>query len=359
MKLIDIVPESILDENIRAVAKALDFQIEKILADMQCVLHLPRLDNLRGKVLDLLAWQFHVDSYEPLFLSDDDKRALIRDSIKQHRLRGTVFAVENALQKISGATTLDEWFDYGGEPGFFRIITTEFRDLATLEAWLRVLGQEKNVRSWLDYVQINSEITGNLYVGTADYSNGNTTIPPYVDNDPINHTSNLYVGMFDFSEGEVTLPTAFEDGLAFSNLYIGMAIYDEGEVTIPTAQVDPDDITNLFIGSADFSNGEITIPAAPDGDRDWDLPTTGDWLTLYFDYPTQEHWRSLTIANPRDDLTQEEIDSVSNFVTEKNLLLNKIGEKPTGLTRAEFVKDFGLGEINKFMHTLAFRKRKK
>lgn len=79
LSLSKILPQSLKhDEKFFALTKALDVQLEKLSADAKQTLFLPRLDELSGKVLDLLAWQLHVDNYSPLWLSDDTKKNLIR-----------------------------------------------------------------------------------------------------------------------------------------------------------------------------------------------------------------------------------------------------------------------------------------
>ena len=83
ISLLDILPDSILaDEKIKAIAVALDTELQKVTAETQQVLHLPRLDVLPEKVIDLLAWQFHVDFYEPIGMDIKTKRKLA--SHKRH-----------------------------------------------------------------------------------------------------------------------------------------------------------------------------------------------------------------------------------------------------------------------------------
>ena len=71
--LLDVLPESILqDPKLNAAAEALDAQIRAVTLATREVLHLPRLDELSGNVLDFLAEQFHLDFYEPLYLTEDE-----------------------------------------------------------------------------------------------------------------------------------------------------------------------------------------------------------------------------------------------------------------------------------------------
>ena len=79
--LLDILPQNLLrDEQIKAAAQALDAELQKITAATKEALLLPRLDELPEAVIDLLAWQWHVDFYEPN-MSLETKRQLVRESI--------------------------------------------------------------------------------------------------------------------------------------------------------------------------------------------------------------------------------------------------------------------------------------
>ena len=99
--LTKILPDSLLaDEKLAAVAAALDNILKQLSSDSREVIFLPRLDEItNSKVLDLLAWQLHADYFEPLHLTDDVKREIIRDSVDLHRKRGTAYAVKKVTVK--------------------------------------------------------------------------------------------------------------------------------------------------------------------------------------------------------------------------------------------------------------------
>lgn len=171
-----ILPESsFLDDKMLASAKALDVQITKFHQAIREVLHLPRLDELSGTILDLLAEQFHVDYYDAINFSDEEKRNLIRQSIAWHRLKGTPAAVEMVLQDAFKDLRIDEWFTYGGEPYFFRLWTKGY--ISTPERfksfWLMFM-DAKNVRSHLEMVtiDISHDEPIQLYTGVAKVTSG-------------------------------------------------------------------------------------------------------------------------------------------------------------------------------------------
>lgn len=116
------------------------------------------LDNLQDNdfghtLVDELAWQFHVDYYN----KDADietKKRLVKQSIKIHRTKGTPQAVHDLLQTaFPSDAVLLEWFDYGGEPYHFKIVTSEFEGYDEVE-FLKALNSVKNARSYLDSVSV-------------------------------------------------------------------------------------------------------------------------------------------------------------------------------------------------------------
>ena len=156
-KLAEILPESLLnDSKIRAVAEALDVELEKLSASTLEVLHLPRIDELKGMILDFLAEQFHVDFYEPLYLTEAEKKNLIRDSIAWHRIKGTAGAVERIANASFREAVIEESKDYGGEPYRFRINTHGFKGTPDgFKTFLRMIDVAKNVRSHLEKIIVD------------------------------------------------------------------------------------------------------------------------------------------------------------------------------------------------------------
>ena len=106
ISLADVIPSSIAhDKNIQALIAAIDPQLQEVSKNIEEAFIVSRLDSLPENVIDLLAWQWHVDFYEPA-LPIETKRELVRDSIKWHRKKGTKAAVEAALRKLGFVPTI-------------------------------------------------------------------------------------------------------------------------------------------------------------------------------------------------------------------------------------------------------------
>ena len=149
-KLSEILPESLmLDPKLKAAAQALDVELERLSASVREVLHLPRLDELSGRIPDFLAEQFHIDFAEPLYLTDEEKCNLIRESIAWHRIKGTRAAVEQIAAAAWRDVEIIEPQDTDDLlPYRFRIVTKGFKQTPDgVETFRRMIDTAKNVRS--------------------------------------------------------------------------------------------------------------------------------------------------------------------------------------------------------------------
>ena len=76
-------------------------------------LYYPRIDELPEAVIDLLAWQWHVDFYE-LARTLEMKRKAVKGSIRWHRKKGTVWAIRKALAMLDIESEIVEWWKIEG-----------------------------------------------------------------------------------------------------------------------------------------------------------------------------------------------------------------------------------------------------
>lgn len=114
------------------------------------------LAELPAELLDLLAWQLHVEGYEAA-VNARAKCELISGSLVLHRRRGTPWAVRNGLETaLRLPAQVSEWFDYGGKPYFFRArldVSRNVWDERMAADAIRLIFAHKNVRSWLDCLE--------------------------------------------------------------------------------------------------------------------------------------------------------------------------------------------------------------
>lgn len=166
-KISDNLVPALKKEPITSLAKLIDDFIYQHI-DLDVLLLWANIDDMKVDLLDHLAYQLHVDSYEQTD-AIDVKRQLIKRSIAIHRHKGTVFAVKTAIATVFEQANLSEWFDYGGEPYHFKVdkITAALRGNKDITRLVELINQSKNVRSWLDEVSFERTITGTEFIGGA------------------------------------------------------------------------------------------------------------------------------------------------------------------------------------------------
>jgi len=113
-KLIEICPPSInYDAQVQSASQAFDAQMWEIIDDTGQVVMIPNIMGLTDSTLvDVLAWQFHVDFYDATKDLDFRKR-LVQMSIIWHKTKGTVQLVEDVINTyFPGIAYLQEWYQY-------------------------------------------------------------------------------------------------------------------------------------------------------------------------------------------------------------------------------------------------------
>lgn len=130
-----------------------------------------QIDTLPEELLDILAYDFKVDWWNGDYTLEEKRRTL-KDSWRVHRMLGTKAAAETAISAIYPNTQVQEWFEYGGQPYFFRVIidaTNEGISKERRDAVLNRVKYYKNLRSHLEEVayQITPENDCTAHFGIA------------------------------------------------------------------------------------------------------------------------------------------------------------------------------------------------
>ena len=145
-----------------------------------------RIDELDDKIVDELAWQFHVDFYSNL----------IKNAKKIHKLKGTPAAVENLLSSIFGSSKLVEWFEYDGEPFMFKVkVDVENNINLLLDKFEESINSVKNTRSHLEKIEIYTVSKSNTYIGSTTICGEEVTVLPWSPKDLLSKGSfNIAIG---------------------------------------------------------------------------------------------------------------------------------------------------------------------
>lgn len=117
------------------------------------------VDTVNASALPNLAEQFHILGEGWQFARDDDeRRLLLKRAIELHRYKGTRWAIEQVLETLDLSGQISEWFEYGGEPYYFKInvdLSSRGIDEATFDALVALINEYKNVRSHLERLTLS------------------------------------------------------------------------------------------------------------------------------------------------------------------------------------------------------------
>ncbi|MDR1219569.1 MAG: phage tail protein, partial [Treponema sp.] len=156
ISIIPLLPPNLAkDKNVRAMCRAFDGELRRLVANIPGVEIIPNLARKRiadNFLLDLLAWQFHCDFYSADF-PIERKREIILKSLDWHTRKGTPSVSEEIASVVFLRAEVKEWFDYGGLPYRFVIRTDEEApDPETRGGLVRAINSVKNTRSFLEKI---------------------------------------------------------------------------------------------------------------------------------------------------------------------------------------------------------------
>lgn len=158
-----LLPHSLLqdDEN-KAMAEAITLMLKRVFLDID---KLDPKKPISEHLLDIIAFEEHVDFYDPS-LTIEQKRQLIDNSYFFHKRKGTPAAVEQLIEIVFGEGKVVEWFEYGGQPGYFKVVTSNKAVTEELaEQFVRALDSIKRKSAWLEKVEITQVDEMKLYFG--------------------------------------------------------------------------------------------------------------------------------------------------------------------------------------------------
>ncbi|MFZ8785022.1 phage tail protein I [Thermocrinis sp.] len=176
----ELTPPSIRE--LQHLVDTFDTGFEELKKHIIKVLIYPRIDEIEDeKLLDLLAWQFHIEGYEQA-QTIQDKRNLIKNTIELHRYKGTPYAIKKVFESLGLDASLQEWFDYDGNPYKFKVLVKNIiQDEDTYIRFTKLINEYKNVRSWLDAIGFHREHSQTLYYASAQKDGKHYHIGLHVD----------------------------------------------------------------------------------------------------------------------------------------------------------------------------------
>ena len=150
-----------------------------------------RIDELDEELLDILAYDFKIDWWDPNY-TVEEKRKTLKGNWLVHKKLGTKAAVESAISAIYPSVAVTEWFEYGGEPYHFKLEINSTKPHIAPDANQRVLARSmfyKNLRSHLEEIRyIFDPLEREAHVGGKLSAIANVPLPMLEDTFDFLHT---------------------------------------------------------------------------------------------------------------------------------------------------------------------------
>lgn len=150
--LLESLPEVLAkDENLYALASSIADVLNDRVAEIDKVRIYPNIDEMPEDLLDILAIDLKVDWYDETWPLQA-KRNTIKSSFAVHRTLGTKGAVSRALSDLYPGSSVYEWFEYGGNFPYFKVIldvTDQYFEVSH-DAVVKTVDIYKSLRSKLE-----------------------------------------------------------------------------------------------------------------------------------------------------------------------------------------------------------------
>lgn len=149
----------------KEILEVLEKLIQKhILDNMKYLVFYDRIDTMSAEELDAVAEELHIDFYD-YTLDIEKKREACKSSFAIHSIKGTPAAVKKVLNIFFRNSALEQWYEYGGEPGYFKV-KIDGKVPANLQEIALKIEDAKKKSQHLEKIIFSSECKGILYAGS-------------------------------------------------------------------------------------------------------------------------------------------------------------------------------------------------
>lgn len=155
LDFIRLLPQFMRDDTaVQGLAAGLNEIIPSLSASVEKLSTWDHINDLSEDELDELAWELNILWYD-FNATIAVKRDLVLNSDKVWQYIGTKWAVENVIKTYFGNGYIEEWFEYGGEPGRFRVYSSNpSLNADRLSEFLNTLEKVKRASAKLDAIFI-------------------------------------------------------------------------------------------------------------------------------------------------------------------------------------------------------------
>lgn len=184
------------DKNVQSLAASAAEALARRPEEIARLMLYPAIDTLPEPLLDILAYDFKVDWWNPNY-TPEEKRRTLKDSWRIHRILGTKAAVEMAIRAVYSKTQVLEWFEYeGGKPYHFKL-NIDLSDIQCDEtkpwAVLERVDYYKSLRSHLEeIIFVMHTDPSTLHIGGGMGALDSIGVP--IEPDVYDYRKTVYVG---------------------------------------------------------------------------------------------------------------------------------------------------------------------
>ena len=193
-----LLPPNLQDTQTRALGAAWDKAFRKLVNYAERVsMTFAFVMELDEEMADHLCLSLDIKGYKA-DLSLQKKRLLIRSALLNYSRMGTKAALEDAVGIIHGGTTVQENWEYGGQPYFFRVAVDAGQEKVAENPVGRLLDtimEYKNARSWLQGITVDVIEPGSVYTGALPEMGTMLVIGPYRPREMITDGKAIYQAM--------------------------------------------------------------------------------------------------------------------------------------------------------------------
>lgn len=181
-EILDLLPYTFKTPRRQALSRAFAKVRAKCYDTMSAVLFWGDIENASPALLDAMAAELDTPFYST-DLTGEQKKRVIAAAFEYNSKVGTVSSVEKLVSAAFGGGEVSEWFEYGGDPYYFKVditndegITSKIEDF---DFFFKMLEKVKNKRSKLEYVSVyDPPVSGHVYRGGKGVAiTGRTVIP--------------------------------------------------------------------------------------------------------------------------------------------------------------------------------------
>ena len=159
-------------DEINAFAYALQKAVQQLTEYANKAMCLAGIDDIDEDILDLLAVEFRAVNYLQSY-DIEKKRNIIKSVLTTYTTAGTAAAIKQFVQDVYNDSDIEEWYDYDGDPGHFRINIYDVYSADKVAQINKIIAQLGKCSSSVDAINFNggeSSADLNAFAGTIDYT---------------------------------------------------------------------------------------------------------------------------------------------------------------------------------------------